>query len=288
MGDYTYPNYGQEPRTSAINRGTNKNKEFGFHRTRTDNSNYEVKTGKRHYDIDRFQYNGPSDRQPILNQLKQQAAQYAREVIKDPEYSGYNLDELYQTVYDISLKKLIAENHMTSEDFFNDRRDDEANPNDPNSALRLRANRKSGVDIPMENRSQYSSKREARAYANGTNPIIQWLKDCLGMRGGTKKKMRGGKSKEEFIITVKEMLNNPKYEGIMEAFESDNCLLDKGKIQGFIDELNENGFQGMDATGEELFPESVGGKRGKKTRKAKRRPRKTRKSKRQTKRRTRY
>ena len=84
--------------------------------------------------------------------------------------------------------------------------------------------------------------------------------------------------------TVKEMLNSPKYDGIMEAFESDNCLLDKGKIQGFIDELNQNGFEGMDATGEELFPKR-GGKRGKKTRKAKRRSRKTRKAKRRTKRR---
>lgn len=283
MGE-RYPNYGQEPSKSAIYRGTNESKKFGIDRTYTDNSSYPVKTGKRHDDIDRFQYNGPSDRQPILEQLKQQAAQYASEVIKDPAYSDYNLDKLYKSIYDMSLEKLIGENHMTDQDFLNDRRYDEANPNDPNSGVRLRANRTRNVDIPMQNRSQYSSRGMARAYANGTNPIIQWLKDCLGMRGGTKKKMRGGKSKEEFIITVKEMLNTPKYEGIMEAFESDNCLLDKEKIQGFIDELNENGFEGMDATGEELFPESLGGKRGKKTRKAKRRPRKTRKSKRRTKR----
>ena len=182
----------------------------------------------------------------------------------------------------MSLEKLIGENHMTDQDFLNDRTYDEANPNDPNSGVRLRAARQRNVGVPLENRSQYSSRSEARAYANGNYPIIQWLKDCLGMRGGTKKKMHGGKSKEEFIITVKEMLNSPKYDGIMEAFESDNCLLDKRKIEEFIDELNKKGFEGMDARGEELFPESVGGKRRKKTRKAKR-SRKTRKAKRRTK-----
>ena len=263
-----------------------KNVQIG--RTYTDTTDgYESKnSGKiRHPDIKKFQYNGPSDRQPILDKLKQKAAQYASEEIKDPYYRDYDLDEVYKSAYDMEFENLLEGINTTDKEFLKDRSDDEDDPNHPYSGVQLRAARKRYVGIPPPNRSQFSSRSEARAYGNETYPIIQWLKDCLGMRGGRKKNMSGGKSKEEFIITVKEMLNSPKYDGIMEAFESDNCLLDKGKIQGFIDELNQNGFEGMDARGEELFPKRVGGKRGKKTRKAKRRSRKTRKAKRRTKRR---
>lgn len=117
---------------------------------------------------------------------------------------------------------------------------------------------------------------------NLDNFIIRMLKDCLGIKGGNKKKMRGGQSKkDDFIAVLRNFLDKPENSELKETLLQGNCSLEEEKIQELLIKLRELGYEDMDVRLIEVYPNPViGGSR------KRRKTKKSKKSKRQTKRRT--
>jgi hypothetical protein len=120
---------------------------------------------------------------------------------------------------------------------------------------------------------------------NLDNFIIRMLKDCLGIKGGNKKKMRGGQSKkDDFIAVLRNFLDKPENAELKQTILEGNCSLEEEKIQELLNKLRELGYEDMDVRLTEVYPNpTIGGTRKRrKTKKSK----KSKKPKRQTKRRT--
>lgn len=289
------PNYGMKPLASAINTGKNKGKEqqFVLHRTITDQGNYPVKTGKAHSDIDYSEFLGPQEKVPVKTQIDQAVkADFATlppeyQFAKDMEVMSENA-AYYGTPEeeDVNRRRAFIPSGKTMEELEKEK---------PNLAPKLKEEANKSVNASREFSNNSLGKT---LYKFRKNCWIRWCRISgrdYYSKGGSKK-IKGGYQTGGDYDEIRQFISKRPY--LEQILKGESCptKISEEEIEdrSVLKQLANNAGIDIEDLSQLLYPDEfveeadklvLGGKRGKKTRKAKRRSRKTRKAKRRTKRR---